>query len=408
MHPDTAEGKRRSVIFFNRFFFPDTSATSQMLSDLAFHLASCGHNVQVVTSRTGDREPSESVVRGVTIHRVATALTGPHSLFERALAYLAYWRGARSAARRLVRAGDVVVVKTDPPLLSAIVGPLAKRLGAKVVVWLQDVFPETANEYGVPGAGGPIGALLRRVRDQSLASADHVVAISDRMAQRVARLPCVRSEHLSVIHNWADSTIVPIDPTSSESRRRWQLADKFVVGYSGNLGRVHEFDTMLRAAKTLETDRDIRFLIVGRGPRWAEVQSRAKRENLRNVRLEPYQERDALTQTLGASDVHLSVLRPEYEGLVHPSKLYGIMAAGRPTIFIGDPKGETAAILAGTGAGVTVATGDVGGLVQAIRSLRDRPEERQKMGARARKALEERYSTRQAVARWEALLSSLP
>ena len=397
------------IVFFNRFFHPDTSATSQILSDLAFHLAASGHDVHVVTSRGPNAEGDAETVRGVQVHRVATASTAPHNLFERAIAYFRYYRGARHAACRLVRPGDIVILKTDPPLLSAAVGPLAKQSGARVVVWLQDVFPETAHAYGVPGTGRITGAWFRHARDRSLAQADCVVAICDRMAQRIAELRCVDRDRLTVIHNWTDEReIVPLEPRDNAKRKEWRLEGKFVVAYSGNLGRVHEFDTLLDAAKALLPDDDIRFLVIGRGPRLADVMSRAAREDIRNVRFEPHQERSALSQTIGAADVHISILRPEYEGLVHPSKLYGIMAAGRPTIFIGDSSGETAAILAGTNAGVTVATGDVDGLVAAIRKLRDDGDLRQRMGRNARRALEERFSMRHGLSGWSSLLANLP
>src|SRR5713101_1132005 len=103
------------LLFFNRFFFPDTSATSQILSDLAFHLAADGREVHVVTTGRLGATPSNETIRGVRIHRVAAAMTGPHSLFERAVAYLRYYKGARDAAKRLVGSGDIVILKTDPP-----------------------------------------------------------------------------------------------------------------------------------------------------------------------------------------------------------------------------------------------------------------------------------------------------
>src|SRR5262249_35593617 len=108
--------------------------------------------------------------------------------------------------------------------------------------------------------------------------------------------------------------------------------------------------------------------------------------------------------SLSAADVHVSVLRPGFAGLVHPSKLYGIMAAGRPTIFIGDPADDTATILAETGSGLSVRTGDAGGLAKVIRDLRDDHDRTDAMGQRARKAFEERYAMPLALARWQALL----
>jgi colanic acid biosynthesis glycosyl transferase WcaI len=396
------------ILFFNRFFFPDTSATSQIVSDLAFHLAGAGHDVHVITSRVSGDDASLEKVRGVSIHRVATAVTGPHGLFRRGAAYLQYYLGARRAARRLIEPGDVVILKTDPPLLSAAVGPLAKRHGAKVVLWLQDVFPEVAHEYGVPGMGGPIGAALRHIRDRSLAIADRVVVIGERMGDKLVRNHSVARDRLHVIHNWADgAAITPLSPADNPLRRAWNLENEFVVGYSGNLGRVHEFETMLEAAKLLKGESRVRFLIIGRGPRLEEVQARVKREDISNVHFEAHQDRGSLAQSLGVADVHLSVLRPEFEGLVHPSKLYGIMAAGRPTLFVGDLSGETASILADTKSGLSVSTGDAQGLAAAILSLREQAEERANMGRRARQAFDQRFSMTIAIGKWETLLRSL-
>jgi glycosyltransferase involved in cell wall biosynthesis len=396
------------IVFFNRFFFPDTSATSQIVSDLAFHLAGAGHHVHAVTSRVSGGLARHETIRGVVIHRIAGSAAGTPSLFRRGLAYVAFYRGARRAATQLIREGDIVVVKTDPPLLSCAIGPLAKERGAKVVVWLQDVFPEVAHVYGVPAMGGPSGAFLRLIRDQSLAIADHVVVIGDRMADFITRSRRIERERVSVIHNWADGgAIAPIHADENPLRARWDLDGKFVVGYSGNLGRVHEFDTMLEAASRLRSEPQIQFLVIGRGPRFSEVKVRVEREGLTNVRFKPHQARSALAESLGVADVHVSVLRPEFEGLVHPSKLYGIMAAGRPTLFVGDVNGETASIISRTKSGVAVPTGDVDGLVGAILELRKDPSARLRMGRQARLAFDESFAMTTAMRKWESLMGSL-
>ncbi len=395
------------ILFLNRFFFPDTSATSQIVSDLAFHLAKEGYEVHAITSSVGGGEARHERINGVTIHRVANALGGPHGLLRRALAYLEYYRGARKAARELIAPGDIVVLKTDPPMLSTAVGHLARRRGAKLVLWLQDVFPEIAREYGVPAMGGPLGALIRRVRDHSLSIADRIVVIGDRMADEIVKAGVSR-ERIEVIHNWADgAAIVPVDRDANALRRKWDLGGDFVVGYSGNLGRVHEFATMLDAAALLRDDAGIRFVVIGRGPRLREVKERAARERLTNIRFEPHQDREALGQSLCVADVHLSVLQPGFEGLVHPSKLYGIMAAGRPTIFVGDANGETASILAATGSGISVRPGDPEGLAAAIRTLRSDAGRRDEMGRAARRAFDERYAMPIALGKWRALLGAL-
>jgi glycosyltransferase involved in cell wall biosynthesis len=190
-------------------------------------------------------------------------------------------------------------------------------------------------------------------------------------------------------------------------RREWQLGDEFVVEYSGNLGRVHEFETLLDAARRLRSEGDVRFLVVGRGPRLAEVQARVAAEGLPNFRFEPHQDRARLSESLGVGDVHISVLRPEFEGLVHPSKLYGIMAAGRPTIFVGRVTGETARILEEADAGLAVECGDGAALAAAILRLKGDFTGRTAMGARARRAFETRYDMPIALDRWRALLDRL-
>jgi glycosyltransferase involved in cell wall biosynthesis len=394
------------IVFFNRFFFPDTSATSQILSDLAFHLAGEGANVHVVTSKVpGGSEPL-ATIRGVTVHRVTRAIEGPHGLARRALAYLGYYRGARAKARELLDRGDIAVLKTDPPLLSSFVGPIAHARGAQVIAWMHDVFPEVAREYGVPGMKGPLFALLRRMRNASLAAADKVVAIGEGMASRLAA-EGVAPAKLTVIHNWADaSAIRPVPRDTNALRRAWGLDGRFVVGYSGNLGRVHEFDTLLDAAKKLAHRDDIRFVIVGRGPRLAEVQARVERESIANVAFHPHQERASLGESLGVPDVHVCVLDPRFDSLVLPSKLYGIMAAARPILFVGDPRGESARIVADADCGQSFRTGDSDALAGAIAGLAGDPNRCEALGRAGRAAFETRYAMEKALGTWRETLAA--
>ncbi len=396
------------IVFFNRFFYPDSSATSQMLSDLAFHLAAKGRGVHVVTSRVPNGEAELETIRGVTVHRVANSAIGTTSLVRRALAYAHFYSGARKLAARLIQPGDIVVLKTDPPMLSAAIGRIARRKGARVVNWLQDIFPEVAQRYGIPGAGGITGGMLRWLRNRSLSTATRTVVIAEQMARHLEALQCIPAANLAVIHNWANGEAIrPVARGENALRTRWALDRAFVVGYSGNLGRVHEFDTLLGAAAKLREENDIRFLIVGRGPRLGEVMDRARRDGLDNIRFEPHQDQGSLALSLGAADIHISTLHPDYEGLVHPSKLYGVMAAGRPTVFIGDPRGETARILEEADAGITVPTGDSAGLAQVIRDLRATPARCKELGDHARAAFESKYDRRIALAKWEAMLDSL-
>lgn len=393
------------IIFFNRFFFPDTSATSQILSDLAFHLASTGACVHVVTTCQSGEAPSRDLVNGVHVHRVTRA-TKQDGLRYKGRAHVSYLLAARSAGRRLIASGDIVVLKTDPPMLPAVLGPCAARAGARTVVWVQDLFPEIAEQYGVLRTNRPPARLLRWWRDHALRAADEVIAIGDTMGEYISSNELTSRLRLKVIHNWADgSRITPLDPARNTLRDCWGLAGRFVVGYSGSLGRVHEFDTLADAASRLRSHRDIRFLIVGDGPRLAELQARVRQLDLQSFHFRPRQDREVLSECLGTADVHICSLRSEFEGLSQPSKLYGIMAAGRPTIFIGDPQGETSRILARAKAGISVRTSDGARLAAAILQLRDNPGDRSRMSANARRDFEANYDMPLAIRKWESLLT---
>jgi colanic acid biosynthesis glycosyl transferase WcaI len=335
------------VVFVNRFFHPDHSATSQLLSDLAFHLAAADFVVEVVTSRQTYDDPTRElaaseVIRGVRVHRVRTTRFGRGRLLPRAVDYATFYAAAAAKAATLVDAGTVLVTETDPPLMSipsAAVGALRR---ARLVHWTQDLFPEVAEALHVPGIR-LVAPALRRARNVSLAAARTNVALGDSMAERLAAEGIAR-EKIAVIHNWSLSESEPeASAAATESlRQAWGLEGKLVVGYSGNLGRAHDFMAIVDAAARLQSRADIAFVLIGDGAQrpWLEEQVRSR--GLTNVILKPYQPLDRLAATLALPQVHLVSLKPELEGLIMPSKLYAVLAAGRGVFFVGDQRGEVA------------------------------------------------------------------
>ena len=392
------------LIFVNRYFRPDLSATSQLLSDLALHLARGGREVHVVTSRqryedAAARLPAEEVIEGVRVHRVWTSRFGRGSLPGRALDYLSFYLAAGLRLAALARAGDLVLAMTDPPLLSFSAALVARLRGARLVNWLQDVFPEIAQRLGLRVAGGVLGALARAARGFSLRAAALNVVLGDRMREAVVQIEPGCRERIAVIHNWADGRAIQPLPTQATALRRERRCEgRFVVGYSGNFGRVHEFDTVMAAARALVGQGDVAFSFTGGGY----YMKRLAAERLPNVLLHGYLPMGQLADGLGSCDVHLVTLRPELEGLVVPSKFYGIAAAGRPVIFVGDRQGEVAHMVRRADCGLVVAAGDAAGLARAIVSLRDDASVRTAMGIRARAMFEANYDRPQAMALWEA------
>jgi colanic acid biosynthesis glycosyl transferase WcaI len=400
------------VWFVNRYFYPDESATSQLLSDLAFGLAQSGYQVHILCSRqlygaADARLAAHETIRGIVVHRLWTTRFGRHRLLGRAVDYGSFYVSCAVALMRRLHSADIVVAKTDPPLISVVVAAAARIKHAVLINWLQDVFPEVATQLGVNPWPVRVDGWLRRLRDASLRAATVNVVLGGRMRDYlIARR--VPAQKIQVIENWAESEALhPKLASDSLLRSRLGLADRFIVGYSGNLGRAHEIETLLGAAAALCADDRIAFLFIGGGAKMDELKSRVGEQRLANFHFLPYQSRDSLDDSLAAADVHLVSLIPALEGLVVPSKFYGVLAAARPVVFIGDPDGELSRIVRQSGCGLVVGAGDSDALVQVIQRLKSGTSERHAMGVAARELLCARFSTGRALAAWTELLHNV-
>lgn len=396
------------ILFINRYFYPDHSATSQLLTDLAFHLAERSHRVTVITSRqlygdAGRLLTSREDVRGVKICRVWSTRFGRGRLLGRAIDYATFYLSVAVVFFRQVHAGNIVVVKTDPPLISVVAAAVTTLRGARLINWTQDLFPEIAGALNVAGVR-TVEQGLKHLRNRALRMASCNIVIGEHMAERL-RTEGIPAQSIRVIHNWADGvTIRPIAHRDNPLRADWNLQRKFVVGYSGNLGRAHEFQTILESAERLAGSPTIQFLFIGDGAQLNALQQEVRRRGLINILFQPYQPRERLSFSLSVSDLHLVSLRPELEGLIVPSKFYGIAAAGRPVLFMGSSTGEIANILYKHHCGYTVDVGDTDQTVAIITKLAGDEVECRRLGHAARIALERHYDKQVAFRAWDELL----
>ncbi len=400
------------VIFVNRYFHPDLSATSQILYDLTRRLQQAGIEVHVVCSRQLYEDakadlPARDCVDGVQVHRVCTTNLGRSRMVGRALDYLSFYCSCTKALLRLLRSGDVLVAKTDPPLISVPAVAVARLRGAALINWLQDIFPEVATRLGASPLPACADAVLRGARDVSLRAAQANIVIGTQMRDYVARRG-LEPSRIHVIENWADqgSDHIP-PPRTSHLRARLGLEDHFVVQYSGNLGRAHDFRTILGAAARLAGQPQIVFLMIGGGANMNLLQEAAVSSGLRNMQFLPYQPRADLADCLAAADVHLACLLPQLEGLIVPSKVYGVLAAARPLVFIGSAEGEIARIIRSGRCGVTVGCGDEDALANTLLQFQANPDELLDMGSRARELFLNAYTADRAAAQWLDVLGKL-
>lgn len=397
-----------NVLLLNQFFPPDIAPTGQMAADLAEDLVAAGHRVSVVASRGnylgGERHPDLSQWRGVEVHRVAATSLGKRTLVHRALDYGSFYASAGRALRRLP-AHDVIVALTTPPLIAAVALP-ARRRGTKLVYWVQDLYPEVAVSFGALAESALATRAMASVSRRVLAGADRVVVLGEAMKEKAVRAGAVAA-NVAVIPNWADGKVVrPVPHDRNPLRQEMARGARFVVLYSGNMGRAHDVSTIVGAARRLTDRPDIAFVFQGEGDKRAELELGTR--GLPNVRFEPYRPREQLAESLSAADVHLVTLAPSVLGLLEPSKLYGVMAAGRSALYVGPAEAEVARTVNAERMGACLANGDVEGLVAAVTRRAADPDLAREEGERARQAFDRGYARRRRTAQFAELLTSLP
>jgi colanic acid biosynthesis glycosyl transferase WcaI len=398
------------IFFINRYFDPDQSATSRMTSSLVFDLASAGRTVYVITSRqlydnARANLPTLAKTQGVIIHRILGFRFGRTKLLGRLFDYLGFYAVASWHLWRLAARGDVVVAGTDPPLFSVCAALVSRLTGMRLINWLQDLFPEVASALGIKGCGRLLGRGLSALRDLSLQCAEANVVPGGCMASYLSRRG-IPEERIWIRHNWSDGTKVrPVAPDENRLRREWHLVGRFVVGYSGNMGRVHDFSTIVAAATALRQCSDIVFLLVGDGQHRPWIEEQVRSQKLTNVVLKPFQPEQQLSESLSVPEVHLVSLRPELEGFVVPSKFYGAAAAGRGILFIGDPEGEVGQLVRTGRCGAAIAEGDPTALCDWIIRLQKSPQICAAWGRNARTLFEAQFEQGAAFAAWRHLLA---
>jgi glycosyltransferase involved in cell wall biosynthesis len=337
---------------------------------------------------------------GVRILRANGTRCRPRRLAGRILNYLTYFASA-AIASLLVGRPDVVVALTDPPIVGLLALWTARRTGAKFVFLCEDIFPEVA--VLAEGFNNPlVTRTLDRINRYLLARADAIIALGPRMQRRLVDEKGADPARMTVIHNWADCEAIQPAAKDNAFSRANGLADRFVVMHSGNVGLSQNLDVLLDAAERLRGRDDVVFAIVGDGSTRRTLEADAARRGLANVRFLPYQPKALLDQSFAAADVFLVSLKAGLEGYIVPSKIYGILAAGRPFIAAVDPTSEVAAIAHESQCGLVAAPGDAGALASSVLALYDDRTQLAAMGRRAREAAWT-YDRRRAVSAYHDL-----
>ncbi len=387
------------VCFFNRSYWPDLGATGQLLTELAEDLAAHHQcEVTVVTGypvRSAAQLPSEEVRNGVRIVRAAGSTLDPRRFAGRATNYMTYFASACAAALRLSRM-DVVVAMTDPPIIGLAGLLAARRSGARFVYLCEDVFPEVA-ELLEDFHSGLVNGALNQVNRFLLRHADAIIALGRTMRRRLVEKGADASK-VTIIDNWADCRALLPGGKDNPFSRSHGLHDRFVVMHAGNIGLSQTLDIMLDAAERLRGEPEIRFVMIGDGARRGALEGRAREKGLDNVLFLPYQPRDEMTWSYATADVFLVSLKPGLAGYIVPSKVYSILAAGRPYVAAVEETCEVVELTRTHQCGIVVRPGDGAALAARVVELHRDGGLRKMLGEHAREAALEYDRPRQVAA----------
>ena len=386
----------KSVII-SELYYPEQNATGFFLTGIAEGLVNGPQSVSVLCAQPsynqrGVKAPKTELHHGVDIRRCWSTTCDPKQIWGRLLNFATTSLSVGWRALFSIKRGDKVLVVTNPPLLPFFVRVVCWLKGAKFVLLIHDVYPDVFVPLGLMKSSHPLYRMLSWVNGKLYASADRVVALGRDM-ERLVEEKSQGGAHVSVIPNWGDvNVITPMPKTENALLQKLNLTDKFVVHYSGNHGRTHDLLSIIEAAKLLEDERDVHFLFIGEGSGKAEVVARAAELELENVTFCTFVDRAELNTSLNAADVSVLAFKKGMAGISVPSRLYNLMAAGKPILGVVDNNSEVADVIREAKLGVAVSPESPRNLAEQILSLRNDGDLRVKMAENSRNEAVSKYS----------------
>jgi colanic acid biosynthesis glycosyl transferase WcaI len=394
------------ILILNQFFYPDHSATSQLMTDLAEQLVERGFQVTALAGRGrytgGEALPRREIHNRVRIVRAWATNFGKANIAGRLCDYLSFYVGA-ALRLLLLPKHDVIMVLTTPPLIGVVAVAVGRLKRTPVFSLMQDIYPDVAIELGTLRRGSLLSRVLDWLSRGVLRASNRIIVLGECMRERILEKLDGQSNsnfrsRIDTIHNWADGVAIkPVPDNENTFAAENGLSGRFIVMFSGNLGKVNDFDTVLESARLLKARNEIQFVFIGDGAKKRDIQDYIRTNDLSNIVMLPYQPREALPQSIAAGHASLVTLAEGLAGLSVPSKTYAIMAAGRPILFVGDRKSSVARLVKRCACGEVISAGDSGRLARVIEGWAGDRRQPERMGRNGRITFEKYFDRKIAV-----------
>ncbi len=340
-----------NILIITQVYWPDTASTAQHLADLGENLVKKGHKVKVLTSTTAYENKSKKFLKiddhlGVNIYRISSTSFGKSTVIGRLIDFFSF---NMLLFLKLIllkkRTYDVIIGMTSPPLISLLGAWVSKLKKIKFCYWTMDLQPELAIHANYLRANSIAAKYLTLLGDYIFKKADSIITLDKYMYKHVINRGASTSK-VSTIPVWPImKKIYEGDRLENPFRKEHEFNDKIVLMYSGNHAIVHPLDTILETALSLKDNKQFLFVFIGDGVRKKDVTNFKNKYQLKNIIQLPYQPREKIHLSLGASDIQIVILGDNLVGFTHPNKIYGAMYIGKTILYIGPEKSHITDIL---------------------------------------------------------------
>lgn len=404
--------KIRRVWVISELYYPEETSTGHFLTQIAEGLARY-HPVSVLCSQPtysarGVRAQARETRNGVDIRRCGGATLNKDRLPFRMINLATISLSVFCSAVLRIRRDDAVLVVTNPPLLPFVVYIACRWHRARCLLLIHDVYPEVLVAAGMIRPDSLLARWIGRLTRWLYKGSDRIIVLGRDMQELVGRKLGVATSRVVIIPNWADVTeIAPIPREQNLLLRQLGLIEKFVVQYSGNMGRTHDLESLVACAALLKKRSDVHFLLIGSGAKKAWLEDAIRREGLPNATVMSARSRSELSDSLSACDLAFLSFIPGMAGVSVPSRMYNILAAGKPILAAADSESELARVVLEERVGWVVDPGCPDKTVQTILAAKEAAGERAEMAGRARAAAEKKYTLDNVVTAYQNLLAGL-
>lgn len=396
---------------------PDVNPSGKLMHLLALGLRELGHTVDILTTfphyRSFRTEPgyrgrliARERVEGGRVTRVWAFASGQKQRMLHRLANYVTFNALASAVAPLSRTRYDVVIANSGSFFTGITGWLIRLIRRTPFIYnVQDIYPDVPVRAGQLRNATAVRGLAKIERFM-YARAAHITVISNEQRSALMRKG-VPGPKITVVPNFVDTAFIRPLPKDNEVSRRLGLHDKFVVAHAGNLGYAYDFESLLQTAANLRALPDFEIVIIGEGVLREELAARIELRGLTNVRMLPFQPEADLPMLRAALDVQVSLYARGAVQSSLPSKIYEIMASGRPAVVSAERGTDLYNLVTAAGCGVCIEPENAAQLTAAVKTLRDNPAERQRLGQRGRDAVERSFSREAAVEAYARLINDI-